>query len=365
MVRECFLGLIIFSHMLLMGMEHQIQRECDSALFLKGMPIVARYCDLRTLSCLMRTNPVYCSSCDVIKICPLVTKTCRCSTVACAELSQNYYLCSRALAHCAKKSNIDMFGHLWLFHRNVRASYALDTERKSVDKLMYRYVTDYGTQQNAETSFNELVLDAFDAYDADGLKTVFKGRELYIPHVSGDRVLRRMCRIGDVDLLFKYFASYGYQYSPKTLQWIIQYGSSSIVDALIKNGSLCADEMRKDGMTAVHFAVIYDRCDNMKVLLDHGFRINIGNTRGKTPLHYAAQESNVAAVRLLLEHDANVYLVDNDGKMARDYIPFLTTKILHFLGEDRSHKKARNKVIRDLLEQHRNNMQRHGNGSSK
>ena len=337
MVRVFFAGLVLFLNIFIGCMD-------------LGMPIVARYCDLRSLGCLMRTNRGYRDSCDVLKICPSARKY-DCSTIVCAELKEHYYLCGRALAYCAKKGHKECFQHWWQLHAEVRNAYMFDCDERSVDKLMYWYNTYYGTQERAEKSFNKIAACVFKYYDADGLKTIFQGRELYIPHKSAASVLKDICYMGDVDLIFKYCVSYGHQFDEKTLKWVIKYGTSSAVRALIENGSLRVDDVGKDNKTSVHLAALYNKCDSMKVLLEHGFRVNATDNHGKTPLHYAAASSNIEATRLLLENGSNVYIVDHDGKMARDCIPFGKTKLLGWLGEDVSYRKHRNKVVRDLLEE--------------
>ena len=42
-------------------------------------------------------------------------------------------------------------------------------------------------------------------------------------------------------------------------------------------------------VTPVHIAAKYNRCECLKILLDHGADANIGNSFGQTPLHTAAR----------------------------------------------------------------------------
>ena len=99
-------------------MDYSVPIENDQSLLTMSMPIIGRYCDLRSLGSLMRLNHTYHYVCDIANICPSIKKG-ECSTVVCAELAQHYYLCSRALAYCAQKGNSAMFVHLCTPYKEV------------------------------------------------------------------------------------------------------------------------------------------------------------------------------------------------------------------------------------------------------
>ncbi|MEM8495495.1 MAG: ankyrin repeat domain-containing protein, partial [Planctomycetota bacterium] len=62
---------------------------------------------------------------------------------------------------------------------------------------------------------------------------------------------------------------------------------------------------------------------------------------GWTPLHAAISDTNDAAVRVLIEHSADVFAVDHEGKTPREFLIERRSFILDFLGPDRSKKRIR------------------------
>ncbi len=46
--------------------------------------------------------------------------------------------------------------------------------------------------------------------------------------------------------------------------------------------------------------------------------VNRQDARGRTALHYGADNGHVDIVKLLIRYDANVTIIDNDGHMALD-----------------------------------------------
>jgi hypothetical protein len=55
----------------------------------------------------------------------------------------------------------------------------------------------------------------------------------------------------------------------------------------------------------------------MRLLLDHKADVNVKDDEGMTALHWAAQNGQKAVVRPLLDHKADVNAKDNEGRMAR------------------------------------------------
>ena len=61
------------------------------------------------------------------------------------------------------------------------------------------------------------------------------------------------------------------------------------------------------GRTPLMMASRTGNVDAMKVLLDHGADVNAKETlRGTTPLMWAADEGHAAAIKLLIEHGADI-----------------------------------------------------------
>lgn len=56
---------------------------------------------------------------------------------------------------------------------------------------------------------------------------------------------------------------------------------------------------RPDGNTALHYCVIYNRPECMKLLLRSGADYTLKNATGKTPLDLTREEQNAALVELV------------------------------------------------------------------
>ncbi|KAH0586575.1 hypothetical protein H2248_007800 [Termitomyces sp. 'cryptogamus'] len=76
-----------------------------------------------------------------------------------------------------------------------------------------------------------------------------------------------------------------------------------------------------DGNTALHFAAQRWNSSIVQLLLEHNVDVNVKDNDGKTALHLASENGDSKTVELLLEHKADVHVKDKDGKTA-----------LHFAG---------------------------------
>ena len=83
-------------------------------------------------------------------------------------------------------------------------------------------------------------------------------------------------------------------------------GDAAIIEALIKGGA-DPNEKHPLGRTPLMEASRTGNVDAMKVLLDHGADVNAKETlRGTTPLMWAADEGHAPAIKLLIERGADI-----------------------------------------------------------
>lgn len=85
---------------------------------------------------------------------------------------------------------------------------------------------------------------------------------------------------------------------------------------------MALDQLNDQGMAAMHLAVSGGHADCVRVLLMHGAFVDVRERRadlakpGGTPLVLAAQLENLAIMRLLIDHHAELTACDRDGNTA-------------------------------------------------
>ena len=93
----------------------------------------------------------------------------------------------------------------------------------------------------------------------------------------------------------------------------------STIKKLIEQGANVNTGSRWGGGTPLIEAVEEKRPALIKLLLEHGAKINKPNAFGFTPLHWAVGKSNENMVRLLLKHGANPHIRDDEGRSVLRY----------------------------------------------
>ena len=99
-------------------------------------------------------------------------------------------------------------------------------------------------------------------------------------------------------------------------------GDTTLLKILLKNK---IDINKRDalGRTPLLFALLYDRTQCAKMLLDHGADyFSLANNQGKTLLMVAAERRNIEGLKLLLHAGANVFAKDNRGWTALTHAAF-------------------------------------------
>ena len=89
-----------------------------------------------------------------------------------------------------------------------------------------------------------------------------------------------------------------------------------IADLLSKHGAVVDVRGEHDGWTLVHGASKFggvEGVDIMRWLFDHGANANVQTNSRRIPLHVAAYEMHLGAVKVLLEHNTDINLRDTYG----------------------------------------------------
>jgi len=89
------------------------------------------------------------------------------------------------------------------------------------------------------------------------------------------------------------------------------------------------------GRTVLHIAVMVEKPEVARYLLEHGANVNRQDDEGRTPLHIAALLKNDGIVNLLIKHGADRTIRDVYGRIPGDRTPV-----------SRAQKAARRKQLR-------------------
>jgi ankyrin repeat protein len=114
------------------------------------------------------------------------------------------------------------------------------------------------------------------------------------------------------------------------------------------------NERDDDGRNPLIHAVIDDRLDMAKLLLDSGVDPDAKDEMGNTALHYAAQEHHLEIASLLIGHRARVDAMDDHGNTPLWRAVFNSRgrgemiAVLLKAGADRNHRNKHGKTPVDL-----------------
>src|SRR5690606_1989501 len=104
-------------------------------------------------------------------------------------------------------------------------------------------------------------------------------------------------------------AAYGY---PTILSTLIQYAHD--------DGDALMQSVDYDNRTALHIACLYNRDECVNVLIEHTVDVNIQDSEGNTPLHYAIKNRNYRLAERLV--NAGAKLIENySGNKPDDLLP--------------------------------------------
>lgn len=94
----------------------------------------------------------------------------------------------------------------------------------------------------------------------------------------------------------------------------IESGATNYIELYLANGG-DPNIRNEEGESLLHMAVLHHRHFAVKVLINHHADINLTTPNGLTPLHYAAQIDNSEnMIELLIKLGANIDAQDNNGR---------------------------------------------------
>ncbi|XP_035502384.1 cyclin-dependent kinase 4 inhibitor C [Scophthalmus maximus] len=102
----------------------------------------------------------------------------------------------------------------------------------------------------------------------------------------------------------------------RTALQVVMLGSTSVVEALLAAGARPDVRDPVLGLTVTHDAARGGFAHTVRALLQHGANVDLVDDRGNLPLHLAATAGHLDAVRLLIGRTAEPRMPDNQGRTA-------------------------------------------------
>ncbi|AWP10979.1 putative cyclin-dependent kinase 4 inhibitor C [Scophthalmus maximus] len=103
---------------------------------------------------------------------------------------------------------------------------------------------------------------------------------------------------------------------PSSVVQVVMLGSTSVVEALLAAGARPDVRDPVLGLTVTHDAARGGFAHTVRALLQHGANVDLVDDRGNLPLHLAATAGHLDAVRLLIGRTAEPRMPDNQGRTA-------------------------------------------------
>jgi ankyrin repeat protein len=174
---------------------------------------------------------------------------------------------------------------------------------------------------------NSPVADAAMKSDWTALQTLLQQKaDVNAPQADGATAIQWAAYNGDLemaDLLIGAGANVkaANREGATALQLACINGDAAIIERLIRAGA-DPNEKGPHGETPIMFAARNGKVDALKIILDHNANVNAKESlRGTTALMWAAEQGHPAAVAMLVQHGADVHAATNfDSKGNRAYL---------------------------------------------
>ena len=100
----------------------------------------------------------------------------------------------------------------------------------------------------------------------------------------------------------------------------VDNGHKDITQLLLHHGANPNKRISSNGGTLVHWVILPNEIQYLKLLLEYDGDPNLQNYHGHTPLHLAIKYNKEQCISLLLDYRAEPTILDNDGHTAKDII---------------------------------------------
>ncbi|KHN23346.1 Acyl-CoA-binding domain-containing protein 1 [Glycine soja] len=123
--------------------------------------------------------------------------------------------------------------------------------------------------------------------------------------------------MGPVFSTFVYEEEYGSDSQMEAIHGFAREGDMANLLKCIENG-VSMNLKDSEGRTPLHWAVDRGHLNVTELLVGKNADVNAKDNDGQTPLHYAVTCEREAIAEYLVKHNADIYSKDNDGSSPRD-----------------------------------------------
>jgi|GEM_PF-3103964 len=303
---------------------------------------------------------------DPYPICSLVGS---CSSHSCITFAKNYYLCTKALVHFAKKDDSELFKHVWTHHAQLRDNNVAELIKTksaiTVSDALAVYSNHYGEPKKIRRHIFDYVCRAVHCDNISLANILLSGSTLSIFDLWVDVtvmekmssfcldlncIFKKVCALGDTELIRNIC---GGPVAICSFPYIMEYANSGVMLDLIVKGVLPVDSANKLGKSVLHYAAEKGFKHVVEIALKKGAYVNCADLKGMTPLHYAVKGAHLDAVLVLLASaDVDVRFANKKGKKPIDYNVTVKNAWLEKPVILDCRKTIR-RILKSCLEQHR------------
>ncbi|XP_074491484.1 cyclin-dependent kinase 4 inhibitor C isoform X1 [Sebastes fasciatus] len=108
----------------------------------------------------------------------------------------------------------------------------------------------------------------------------------------------------------------GLNFASRTAMQVVKWGNSAVIESLLLAGANPNLPDRCLSLTASHDGAREGYIDSMRVLVEHGADVNLLDARGELPLHHAAREGHLEVIELLIGLTENPQTPNQHGHTA-------------------------------------------------